>query len=153
LKLVVYRKSHTFHVSKTIRVPLRFVYNWCTDYRDTDPQITGSKSTRKVLIKNKHRVVYLVSYRRLGKTRNAVDVVTLHPPKAWHLDFIGDEDDEFGDYVLSSLGPRRTRLDMTFTEHYKVRNAPSKAQDTKQTHEIWDKYVAALEKEYARKRA
>jgi hypothetical protein len=148
----VYRKSHTVHVSKTIRAPLRFVYNWCTDYRDTDPLITGSKSKRKILMKDKHRVVYVSIYRRDGKTRSAVDVVTLHPPKAWHLDFIGDEDDELGDYVLTTLGPRRTRLDMTFTEHYKVRNAPSKEEDIKQIHEIWGKYAAALEKDYARKR-
>ena len=31
-------------VSKTINAPLRYVYDWCTDYRETDPQITGSKS-------------------------------------------------------------------------------------------------------------
>jgi hypothetical protein len=38
---------------------------------------------------------------------------------------------------------------MTFKEHYKVRKAPTKAQDTKGTHQVWNKYVAALEKEYA----
>ncbi|HYB85094.1 MAG TPA: hypothetical protein VED86_07170, partial [archaeon] len=73
-------------------------------------------------------------------------------PNAWHLDFVGDEDDETGDYVLSSLGPKKTRLDMAFTEHYKVEDAPSRAEDTKHIHEIWDKYVRALEKDYARKR-
>jgi hypothetical protein len=104
-------------------------------------------------MKTKHRVVYVVSYRSRGKLRGAVDVVTLHPPKAWHLDFVGDEDDETGDYVLSSLGPRKTRLDMTFTEHYKIRNAPSKAQDTKHVDDLWDKYVAALENDYARVRS
>jgi len=136
-----------------IRAPLHFVYTWCTDYRDTDPRITGSKSKRKILLKTRRRVIYVVSYRNRGKTRSAVDVITLHPPRAWHLDFVGDEDDETGDYILSSLGPRKTRLDMTFTERYKVGNSPSKAQDTRHVHEIWDKYVVALEKEYARKRA
>jgi hypothetical protein len=104
-------------------------------------------------MKTKHRVVYVTSYRSGGKSRSAVDVVTLHPPKAWHLDYVGDEDDETGDYVLSSLGRRKTRLDMRFKEHYKIRNAPSKAQDTKHIHELWDRYVDALEKDYARARA
>jgi hypothetical protein len=104
-------------------------------------------------MKTKHRVVYVVRYPSRGKTRSAVDVVTLYPPKAWHLDYVGDEDDEAGDYVLSSLGPRKTRLDMRFTEHYKVTAAPSKAQDIRHTHEVWDKYIAALEKDYARKRS
>jgi hypothetical protein len=81
--------------------------------------------------------------------RSAVDVVTLHPPNAWHLDFIGDEDDETGDYALSSLGPRKTKLNMTFTAHYKIVNAPSKAQDAKQTREVWNKYAAALERDYS----
>jgi len=150
LKLVTYRRSHSFHVLKVIRAPLRFVFDWCTDYRDTDTQITGSKAKRKILMKSKHRVIYVTSYRNRGKQRNAVDIVTLFPPKGWHLDFVGDEDDESGDYVLASLGSRKTRLDMTFQEHYKIRNAPSKAADEKHTHEVWDKYVAALEKDYRR---
>ncbi|MFI5450384.1 MAG: hypothetical protein ACHQ03_11545 [Candidatus Bathyarchaeia archaeon] len=146
-----YTKSHTIQVSKTIRAPLRFVYDWCTDYRESDPKITGSKSKRKILLKNNHRVVYVVNYRSRGKPKSAVDVVTLYPPKAWHLDFTGDEDDEVGDYALTSLGPRKTRLDMKFEEHYKISRAPTKAQDVKGTHEVWDKYVVALERDYAHK--
>ena len=148
----MYTKSHTLNVSKTIRVPLRFVYDWCTDYRESDPKITGSKSKRKILLKNKHRVVYVVNYRSRGKSRSGVNVVTLYPPKAWHLDFTGDEDDEVGDYVLTSLGSRKTRLDMKFKEHYKISRAPTQAQDVKTIHELWDKYVAALERDYARKK-
>ena len=147
-----YTETHTYRVSKTVRAPLRYVYDWCTDYRESDPQLTGSKSKRKILMRTKQRVIYTVTYRSRGKTRNAVDVVTLHPPRSWHLDFVGDEDDAIGEYTLSSLGPRRTRLDMTFTEHYKIRGAPSKAQDTKGTHVFWDKLVAALERDYSRRR-
>jgi len=145
----MYTKSHALHVSKTIMAPLRFVYDWCTDYRESDPKITGSKSKRKILLKNKSRVVYVVNYRSRGKSRSAVDVVTLYPPKGWHLDFTGDEDDEIGDYVLTSLGPRKTRLDMKFKEHYKINRAPTQAQDVKAIHEVWDKYVAALERDYS----
>ena len=147
-----YTKTHTFEVSKTIDAPLRFVYDWCTDYRETDPRITGSKAKRKILLKTDHRVIYTSEYWSGAKPRSAVNIVTLYPPKAWHLDFVGDEDDEVGDYVLTKLGPRRTRLNMTFTEHYKTHNAPTKTQDVKHTHEVWDKYVAALEKDYARRK-
>lgn len=147
-----YTKNHTFHVSKTLNAPLRFVYRWCTDYRETDPNITGSKAKRKILLKTEHRVIYATIYISGGKPRTAVNVVTLYPPRAWHLNFVGDEDDETGDYVLKKAGPRRTRLDMTFTEHYKTRKAPTKAQDTKHTREIWDKYAAALEKGYRRRK-
>jgi hypothetical protein len=153
LKIGAYTQIRSFHVSKIIHAPLQFVYDWCTDYRESDPQITGTRSKRKVLMKTKHRVIWVASYPSSGKTRNAVDVVTLHPPNAWHLDFIGDEDDLTGDYTLTSLGARKTKLDMTFKVHYKVRNAPSKAQDVKGLHEVWDKYVAALQKDYARSRS
>jgi len=152
MKLISYTKSHTFHVAKVIQAPLRFVYDWCTDYRETDPQITGSKSKRRILLRANNRVIYTVTYRRGKQVKMAVDVVTLYPPKAWHLNFIGDEDDEQGDYVLTALGPLRTRLDMTFTEHYKILHAPSKLRDTEQVHEVWDKYIAALEKSYLRSR-
>ena len=151
MKLVLYTKSYSVHVSKTIHAPLRFVYDWCTDYRETDPKITKSKSNRKILMRTEHRVIYTESYRSRGKPRTAVDVVTLYPPKAWHLDFVSDEDDEVGDYVLSSTGPRKTRLDMTFTESYKVAQAPSKAQYASHVSQVSDKYVEALQKEYRRR--
>lgn len=147
-----YTRSHTYHVSKTINAPLRFVFEWCTDFREDDPKITGSKRKRKILQKTEHRVIYTTSYKSGGKRRTAVNVVTLHPPKAWHLDFIGDEDDEVGEYRLTKIGSKRTKLDMTFKEHYKIRNSPTKAQDVKQTREIWGKYAAALEKDFRRRR-
>jgi len=153
LKFGAYTQTQNFHVSKIIHAQLRFVYDWCTDYRESDPQITGSKSKRKILMKTKHRVVWVASYRSSGKIRNAVDVVTLQPPNAWHLDFIGDEADQTADYTLTPLGARKTRLAITVKVRYKVRNVPSKAQDVKELHEVWDKYVAALEKDYGRNRS
>jgi len=85
-----------------------------------------------------------------GETKIGVNLVTLRPPNSWHLEFIGEEDDEVGDYRLKRLGPSRTRLDMRFVENYKVRGAPSQAEDTQHTEEIWDKFVLALERDYAR---
>ena len=147
-----YTKTHSFHISKIIHAPLPFVYNWCTDYRESDPRITGSKARRKILLKTVRRVIYTSAYRSGGKPKTAVNVITLHPLKWWHLDFIGDEDDETGDYKLTRLGPRKTRLGMNFIEHYKMRKPPTKAQDVKHTHDVWNKYVAALERDYARRK-
>lgn len=143
--------SHTIHVSKTISAPFKFVYNWCTDFREDDNKITGSKTKRTILQKTKQRVIYISTYRRGGRTKSAVNIVTLRPPNAWHLDFAGQEGEEIGDYRLTSLGPGKTRLDMTFKERYKIREAPTREEDTKDINEIWDKYVAALERDYARK--
>ncbi len=140
-------------VSKTIDAPQRYVYEWCTDFRNDDPLITGSKSQRRILTKTRRRVVYAQIYRGADGTQKiAVDVVTLNPPDAWHLDYFGEEDDETGDYRLKSLGQDKTRLDMVFKEKWKIANPPSLEEQARQTSEVWDKYARALEKEYRSKK-
>ena len=153
LKFIHYTKTYNFHISKTIHAPLRFVYDWCTDYRETDPKLTGSESKRKILLRTKRRVVYVETYRSRGKSTKAVDVVTLFPPKGWHLDYVSDEDDEVGDYALSSLGLRKTRIDLTFLEHFKIAHAPSKKRYASMVSQVWDKYVEALQKDYSRSKS
>lgn len=141
-----------YHVSKVLNAPLSFTFKWCTDYRDTDPKITGSKNKRLILEKTKERVIYTIRYKSGGKTMNAVNIVTLRPPKAWHLDSRGDEDDEIGEYRLTSIGPRKTRLDMAFVEFWKIRNYPGKSEYLSDMHRLWDKFGAALERDYRRHR-
>lgn len=121
-----YKKSYSVSVSKTIEAPLRFVFNWATDFKETDPKITGSSIKRSILLRTKHRVVYADSYRSDSKPLIGASVVTLHPPNSWHLDYISDEDNEIGDYLLTPLGRGKTRIDMTFTEHYRIDSSPLK---------------------------
>ena len=79
----------------------------------------------------------------------AVDIITLKPPSSWHLDYFGEEDDETGEYRLKSLGKNKTRLDMVFREKWKnIAKVPSIEEQMRNTNEVWDKYVAALEKDY-----
>ena len=152
LKLVQYTKVYSWHISKTIHAPLGFVYDWCTNFRETDPKITASKQKRKILLRTKHRVIYTESYRSRGRPSTAVDVVTLFPPKGWHLDYVSDEDDEAADYTLTFLGPQETKFDITSTAHFKVTHAPSKARYTSGVSKVWDKYSEVLEKDYRRSR-
>ncbi|MGP8070013.1 MAG: hypothetical protein ACLP5V_09000 [Candidatus Bathyarchaeia archaeon] len=147
--MVRYSKRHTYRVTKTINAPLKFVYDWCTDYREDDNQITGSKTQFKILQKTNRRVIYLRTCKRDGRALIGVKMVTLRPHKAWHLDQVGEDEDAIGIYKLTRIGPEKTRLDMTFTEKYKISDAPNKEEDRNQTDQMWDKYVAALEKEYA----
>jgi hypothetical protein len=147
--MVHYSKRHTYSVTKSISAPLKFVYDWCTDYREDDNKITGSKARFKILQKTRRRVIYLRIYAQRGRTIIGVKIVTLYPPKAWYLDQIGEDEDVIGIYKLTRLGPERTMLGMTFTEKYKINDAPTKEEDRKITDQMWDKYVAALEKDYA----
>jgi len=140
---------HTYRISKVINAPLRFVYNWCVDFREDDPKMWGSKAKRMILEKTKRRVIYMSTQRRRSRTVAVVRIVTLRPPNAWHLDLAGQERDEIGDYHLTRLAPRKTKLEITFKAKYRIANAPTKEKDTKQTNETWDKYIAVLERDYA----
>lgn len=140
----------TYRVTKIIKAPLRFVFNWCTDYREDDNKITGSKSKRTILEKTKRRVVYIIQYPDRKQIKTGFNLVTLDASRSWHLDYFSQDDDEIADYALSRLGPQRTRLNMVFTEKWKTREVPKKAAYTKHINGIWDKYVAALEGDYAK---
>lgn len=142
-------ETHTYQVSKIINAPPKYVYDWCTDFREDDNQITGSKTERKILQKTKRRVIYISIYERKGKMMSGVNMVTLRPPKAWYLEYVGEEEDEIGSYRLTRLGPSKTRFDMTFTEKYKISDAPTKEEDKRHTDQMWDKFVAALEIGYS----
>ena len=146
--MVRYSERHVYRVTKTINAPLKFVYDWCTDYREDDNQITGSKAQFKILQKTNRRVIYLRTYERDGGTMIGVKMVTLRPPRAWYLDQVGEDEDAIGIYKLTQVGSDRTRLDMTFKEKYKISDAPTKEEDRKVADQMWDKYVAALEKDY-----
>jgi hypothetical protein len=136
--------------SKVINAPLRFVFNCCTDFRETDPEYTGSKSRRIILNKTKKQTIYAALYPGAdGKEKVAVNIVTMKPPTSWHLESFGEEDYETGEYRLKSLGKNKTRLDMVFKEKWRdISPIPSIQEQLDGTNRVWDKYVQALEKEY-----
>ena len=141
----------TCRFSKTINAPLRFVYDWCTDYREDDYKITGAKSRRLIVEKTKSRVVY-ITQQKGAKAGTVVNIVTLRPPNGWHLNSIGDQRNETGRYHLRKLGPRSTKLDMVFKFKWKIGPAPTRTEFLEHLNEIWDKYAAALENDYKRKK-
>jgi len=136
-------------ISRTIDAPLRFVYGWCTDFREDDYRISGSKSRRRILEKTGKRVIY-TTREKGAKTVGAASIVTLHPPNAWHVDSIGDQRDTVGDYRLTRLPDGRTRLDIVFKVKRKSSAAPGRTEFLRHLNNSWDKYVATLEKDYER---
>ena len=143
--------SRTYHISKTIDAPLQFVYDWCTDFQEDDPKITGSKSTRRILEKTSKRVVYTVSLVENGEEEGHVSIVSLKPPNSWHLDTAGNEmEKEVGDYKLSKFGKKGTKLDMVFTITFgkNVEKIPTSKQLADDLSKFWDKLVPALVTDY-----
>lgn len=139
--------------SKTFKAPLDFVFDWCTDYREDDTKITGSKAKRKILEKADKRVVFLVEYKQEGKTRQGIRIVWLHPPDSWELDTCGDMmewgEKERGWYKLTPKGKNRTRLDMEFLLTYNSKkHFPEKKEWDSDIDGVWDAYGRQLEKDY-----
>jgi hypothetical protein len=140
--------SETYNVSKTFNAPLDFVYSWCTDYREDDMKMTGSKFRRNIHEKTRDRVIWTVEGKNLPTKTDPVRVVWLRPPDAWHLETCGDGI-EIGDYKLTAIGKNKTRLDMTFTEtHANKEDVESKESYEAGALDHWNKYGRYLERDY-----
>ena len=138
----------TYKVSKTFKAPLEFVFDWCTDFREDDGQMTGSKTKRTFLEKTSKRIVWVVEYKEKGRSVEGVRVVWLHPPDSWSLDTCGDHR-EIGEYKLKRKSKNKTRLDMKFRYSYDGKEEVQDQEEwEEETREMWDIYGRHLEKDY-----
>jgi hypothetical protein len=141
--------SHTARISKTVEAPWRFVYDWCTDFREDDGRLSKSRPRFQVLRFGKDRVVRVRLSNPRAKSRAiAVELVRLSPPDAWHVDQIDETDLDSVDYKVSQLGPRRSHVTLEITERWMTSKHPSRAEWVRGTSAYWDGLVAALEKRY-----
>ncbi len=143
------RTIASYQFSKTFNAPLRFVYDWCTDYSEVDPKITGAKLRRIIIQKTKSRAIY-VNQPKNAETGTTINIVTLHPPDRWHMKLIGEERDGTGKYHLTRLGPRSTKLHVSLKMKWKTPRAPTKTEFHERLNSMWSKYAAALERDYKR---
>jgi hypothetical protein len=138
----------TYEVSQTFEAPIDFVFDWCTDFREDDGKMTGSKTKKSFLERTKKRIIWTVSYKEGGKTKEGLRVVWLQPPNSWRLDTCGDGR-ELGSYKLTRVGKNKTRLDMVFEVTYD----DSRDVEDKETWERsalgeWDTYAQYLENDF-----
>lgn len=143
--------THVGRVSKVIAVPLRYAYDWLTDFRADDGKFSRSKPRFRVLSLSEDRIVRVRSSPRKVKPLSvAVELVRLSPPDSWHVDQIDEADLNSVDYRLTRLGPKKTRITLILFERWMVPNFPSKAEWVHSTGLYWDSLVAALEEQYRR---
>lgn len=145
--------THVGRVSKVIAAPLRYAYDWLTDYRNDDGKLSRSRPRFQVTRLSKDRVVRVrYSPPRTKPLLVAVELVRLHPPDAWHLDQIDEADLNSVDYKLTRLGPKQSRITLVLVERWMIPNFPPKADWMRGTNLVWDRLVAALEEDYRRGR-
>lgn len=140
--------NQTYKLSKKFNAPLEYVYQWCTDFREDDAKYIGSKTVRTILEKDAERVIWRVKYKDGKGFAEGVRYVTLHPPDSWHLDTCGDGR-EVGEYKLTALGKKKTKLEMKFTVTYdSKKDVEDKEEWEKDGDDHWTIYKKAIEKDY-----
>ena len=141
--------SRRYVLEKSFGAPLKFVYDWCTDFRDDDNRISGERAQRKIISSSAGKVAWIAKSTSNGKKTEKIRVVTLMPPSRWHVDGYGTQYDIVGDYVLKSAGRNITTLTMTFEVNYKtIEPEPGKKWETDLGQE-WDRFKFALERDYS----
>jgi len=141
----------TVRLSFEIRAPLRYVYEWCTDFRSDDGRFSSRRPGPV------YRVIR-ISPRRVLRVRIApgpgpdpaiaVDLVRLNPPRSWHLDQIDEADRQSLDYRLSRVGRGRTRLLLLVTERWVTPEFPTREELRARVRRTWSRFIAALEADY-----
>lgn len=141
--------SRTYHVTEVFDAPLTYVFRWCTDYREDDYLITGSSARRHFVERNKRTVAWVTHTSREGAESENIRIVTLKPPRRWSVTGFGEDLNEVGDYVLRSLGPRKTELSMTFKLNYKSAKPEPSTKWEEHLSNNWKKFKSALENDYS----
>jgi hypothetical protein len=145
-------RDRTYYLNKTIKAPIQFVFDWCTDFREDDHKLTDSKFRRTMYSRGGDEVVFVDEETVDGEVRRSKSEVTLFPTERWTLHNVGDELDEEGEYQLEEIDAKTTALKMVFKVRHKLTPIPSSIKWEKDGHEFWDKLIVALEKEYRAKK-
>lgn len=134
--------------------PLKFVFEWCTDYSTQDAKLEGGKYSRRILSRTPREVIYEDLEDSKGGWFWSRHVVRLSPPKRWHSDSIGSHRAYSLDYRLSKLSGGRTQLVL------KGRRRPSEiggknpkaAPWARSVEKDWGHFRKALERDFKKSR-
>jgi hypothetical protein len=103
-------------VTQRFRAPLAEVYQWCTDYQDSDPLISRVRLRTRHVARRDGGGVDMEETGVMGFPFAAKYHVDLKPPDAWDADAHSNMGRTHNAYRLSQE-PDATRLDITFDIH------------------------------------
>jgi hypothetical protein len=148
-------KFVTLRFRKVVLAPARFVFAWCTDYREDDDQMTKSiyHYEARILLREPRRIVRTITVPGRNRNRSTdVEIISLKPPDRWHLRKLSVTDDETGSYRLIRQGSSRTLIEMRFRRKWKTRRTPNLENYRALFSRVWDRYVDEIEREYHREK-
>lgn len=134
---------------KLANVPVRYAYDWLTDYRPQDGRFSRLHPRYRVLRLAKDRVVRIRIHQDESRdTHVAVDMIRVSPPDRWHVDQIDEDDFNTGDFKLTAVTPRKTRIEVAILERWMTPTHPSRSELRDRLDVYWDRIIEGLESDY-----
>lgn len=143
-----------YRIRAELDAPLPFVLRWCTDYRPDDARRAGERYARRILVRQRRRIVFEDLWWEADGWRWRRYDVRIRPPDRWRADTVGNVRDGRIDYRLARIGPERTRLTLSMRRRPGVRSRrqPSRRELEGELTQLWANLGRALAAEYRRTR-
>jgi hypothetical protein len=144
----------SYEARVTFSAPLRFVFDWCTDYTPQDAQLEGGKYRRRILSRTRREVVYEDLEDSKSGWFWSHHVVHLFPPTRWHSESVGSHRTYSLDYRLSPEPGGRTELVLTARRRPTELGGknPKAVQWARSVEKDWSQFRRALERDYKKSR-
>ena len=137
-----------FRVTKRFRAPLPDVYAWCTEFRDSDPELSRVRLRSRKVIRREGHLIEMEETGIMAFPFVARFLVRLQPPDGWEADGQSNMGHTHNTYRLFS-DTEGTRLEMTFDVHlagpYRLFAPFARGFIVRKTSREWDDYVRAMD--------
>ena len=135
-------------VVKHVRRPVGVVYAWCTDFQETDPDLSSVSIHGRRIVSRAADQVELEDHGVLGLPLTARYLVRLHPPDQWEADASSRMGTGHNNYRLTPEGDG-TRIAIAFDLHprgrYRIFVALAGPMLRKRLSRLWDDFVRDME--------
>ena len=145
-------RTREYAIRTTFRAPVPFVFAWCTDYSAKDAEIEGEEYERRVISRERSRVVYEDLEKIPGGWSWSHWNIRLSPPRVWRAEAIGNYRSWRLEYRLRSLDDGRTELTIRGrrTPMLLGTKNPARSELEGDLRKAWRKFGRALEADYRR---
>ncbi|MCI4348174.1 MAG: hypothetical protein L3J97_06115 [Thermoplasmata archaeon] len=137
-----------FVLELPIHAPPGFVYRWCTDFRDDDPDLTEGGFERRITARSSRRIVFEDLEPRPRGWAWAQAVIALHPPYRWNLTLTGNVQRIHAQYRLTPEPPGSSVLTMNFDVRRGVRERSARVETRRSVQNYWQHLVPQIERDW-----
>ena len=138
-----------FRLTKRFRAPLSDVYAWCTEFRDSDPELSRVRLRTRKVIRREGDLIEMEETGIMAFPFVARFLVRLRPPDGWEADARSNMGHTHNTYRLFPDSEKGTRLEMTFDVHltgpYRLFAPFARGFIVRKTSREWDDYVRAMQ--------